>query len=211
MSSFPFSDIGSRTRTATAAVTTPATAPNLLTFDYPIGLAAGFDKNGDAIHGMYELGFSFVEIGSVTPLLQGGNEGGSIWRLKDNFGVINRYGFNSSSMDCVRDNLVRYYSRRRRHRRCNCNNEINDEIDDDNNDNISNGNSPTQIVGVNIGKNKITSTGKDAIRDYVTLIRNLGPYSDYMVINVSIPNTPGLRDMQKGVIVRQLLTEQQAL
>ena len=102
----------------------------------------------------------------------------------------------------MRENLVRYYSRRRRNR----GNESDDDNNDDN-DNNADDNAPAQIVGVNIGKNKITSEGKDAVKDYVTLIRNLGPYSDYMVINVSSPNTPGLRDMQRGHIVRELLKE----
>lgn len=144
-------------------------------FDNPIGLAAGFDKHGEAVDAMIGIGFGFVEIGSVTPQPQPGNAKPRIFRLKNDSGIINRYGFNSDGHEVV-------YSR------------LKNRLD-----------SPSKrkgIVGVNLGKNK---TSADPINDYVKGVRKFGAISNYLVINISSPNTPGLRSMQGRNQLQELL------
>ena len=161
----------------------PILASNVmgLGFGNPIGLAAGFDKNGEAIDGLLDLGFGFVEIGTITPLSQAGNERPRMFRLSEDEGVINRYGFNSDGMQEVYDRLV---SRR-----------------------ASIGLSSTKgPLGINVGKNKITSEDQ-ASSDYSKVITKLGPFADYLVVNVSSPNTPGLRNLQKKDLLTNLLKE----
>ncbi|MBL8709554.1 MAG: quinone-dependent dihydroorotate dehydrogenase [Rhodospirillaceae bacterium] len=131
-------------------------------FPNPLGLAAGFDKNAEAIAGALALGFGFVEIGSVTPRPQAGNPRPRLFRLVGARAIINRMGFNNDGMEAVAARL------RKRVR-------------------------GDGIVGVNLGKNKET---EDAAADYETGIATLGPLADYLVINVSSPNTPGLRALQ---------------
>ncbi|EED88598.1 hypothetical protein THAPSDRAFT_264316, partial [Thalassiosira pseudonana CCMP1335] len=157
-----------------------------LIFDSPIGLAAGFDKNGEAIEGLFDLGFSYVEIGSVTPLPQPGNAKPRSFRLVEDKGVINRFGFNSEGVDMVRQHLIDYREALGwvwHH--------------------FMTSQPRTGILGVNLGKNK---TSDDEIGDYTTGIRELGPYADYLVINVSSPNTPGLRSLQQREPLQHLLT-----
>jgi dihydroorotate dehydrogenase len=192
-----------------------------LTFPGPIGLAAGFDKNGTAISGLFDLGFSFVEIGSVTPHPQEGNPKPRSFRLVEDRGVINRFGFNSLGADRVSELLGEY--------RCQYGGrgaELTSVKDDDVDDDASNNSKrvadklywvlewawhrimtpppPKQgILGVNLGKNKDSN---DEIGDYTTGIRKLGPYADYLVINVSSPNTPGLRSLQQREPLYSLLT-----
>ena len=137
------------------------------TFANPIGLAAGFDKDGEAIPGMLGLGFGFVEIGSVTPLPQPGNPQPRCFRLKEFGAVINRYGFNSAGVQKVKENLQ----------------VARDALQGESG----------KIVGVNLGKNKFSD---DAVGDYSTGVKELGPFADYLVINISSPNTPGLRALQ---------------
>eukprot|EP01060_Flectonema_neradi_P007271 TRINITY_DN1503_c3_g1_i1.p1 TRINITY_DN1503_c3_g1~~TRINITY_DN1503_c3_g1_i1.p1 ORF type:complete len:405 (+),score=86.35 TRINITY_DN1503_c3_g1_i1:55-1269(+) len=150
-----------------------------LGFGNPIGLAAGFDKNGEAIDGLLDLGFGFVEIGTITPLSQPGNERPRMFRLPEDNAVINRYGFNSDGMQQVYDRLV---SRRE-----------------------SIGLSSTRgPLGINVGKNKVTSEDQ-ASSDYSKVITKLGPFADYLVVNVSSPNTPGLRNLQKRDLLTNLL------
>jgi dihydroorotate dehydrogenase len=136
------------------------------TFANPIGLAAGFDKDGEAIPGMLGLGFGFVEIGSVTPLPQPGNPQPRCFRLKEFGAVINRYGFNSAGVQKVKENLQI------------ARNKLQGE---------------SGKIGVNLGKNKLSD---DAVGDYSIGVRELGPFADYLVINISSPNTPGLRALQ---------------
>ncbi|KAK4887520.1 hypothetical protein RN001_003791 [Aquatica leii] len=140
----------------------------------PIGVAAGFDKHGEAIMGLRDMGFGFVEIGSVTPEPQLGNEKPRVFRLSEDYAVINRYGFNS-----VGHNLVLQRLENLRHKQ-----------------NLN------YTVGVNLGKNK---TSSDPISDYVDGVKKFGPVSDYLVINISSPNTPGLRNMQTKVALTALL------
>ena len=134
-----------------------------LDFPNPIGLAAGLDKNGEVIDEMGALGFGFVEIGTVTPRPQPGNEKPRLFRLVNDEALINRMGFNNVGAEVAAVRLKRRKS------------------------NI--------IVGANIGKNKVTPN-EDAIRDYEFCFKALFDHADYFVVNVSSPNTPGLRQLQ---------------
>ncbi|NXD73096.1 PYRD dehydrogenase, partial [Eolophus roseicapillus] len=149
-------------------------------FCNPVGLAAGFDKHGEAVDGLYKLGFGFVEVGTVTPQPQEGNPKPRVFRLVEDEAVINRYGFNSHGHAAV--------ERRLRARQ------------------------DTQLrftgvgmpLGINLGKNKSST---DAAADYVSGVQTLGPLADYLVVNVSSPNTPGLRDLQGKAELQDLLTK----
>lgn len=149
-----------------------------LTFPNPVGLAAGFDKNGIWIDELASLGFGFVEIGTVTPKPQMGNPKPRLFRLKEDEALINRMGFNNNGSTKAAAHLKRRHSR--------------------------------IIVGGNIGKNKITEN-IDAVHDYRQAFLDLYDVVDYFVVNVSSPNTPGLRELQeKGpltFILRQLMEE----
>jgi dihydroorotate dehydrogenase len=142
-------------------------------FANPVGLAAGFDKNASVIGPMLDLGFGFVEVGTITPRPQPGNPKPRLFRLDEDHGVINRLGFNSEGAEAAAARLEKW-------RR---------------------GGRPG-IVGVNIGKNKEST---DAAADYGAGARRLGAYADYLVMNVSSPNTPGLRDLQAVAELEQLL------
>ena len=135
-----------------------------LTFKNPVGLAAGFDKDGKFYREMSHLGFGFIEIGTVTPLPQVGNPKPRLFRLPQDEGLINRMGFNNDGVDAMVERLKEF------------------EAED-------------VIIGGNIGKNKVTPNDK-AINDYVICFEKLFDYVDYFVVNVSSPNTPGLRDLQ---------------
>ena len=142
-----------------------------LSFPSPIGLAAGFDKNGEVPDAMLRLGFSFVEIGTVTPRPQHGNPKPRIFRLPDDGAVINRLGFNNLGHDAVARNLERRRGR-------------------------------GSLVGVNIGANKDSD---DRIANYVTGITRFAPLASWLTVNISSPNTPGLRDLQDAGKLDQLL------
>ena len=146
-----------------------------LTLDHPVGLAAGFDKHGEIIRPMFDLGFASVEIGTVTPQPQPGNPSPRMFRLIQDHGIINRYGFNSVGATQVERNLQQYYEK---------------------------GRHPSGVLGVNIGKNKTT---QDARQDYTENIQKLLPYADYITINISSPNTEGLRNLQQATELRELL------
>mmetsp|Transcript_36089 Transcript_36089/g.102165 ORF Transcript_36089/g.102165 Transcript_36089/m.102165 type:complete len:408 (-) Transcript_36089:114-1337(-) len=139
-------------------------------FPNPLGVAAGFDKDAEVIAPLFKLGFGFVEIGSVTPLPQPGNPKPRIFRLPELKSVINRCGFNSKGADVAAENLKSFAASR---------------------DQLPEGLSG--VLGVNLGKNKAT---EDAAADYEIGIAKLGEFGDYIVINVSSPNTPGLRTLQ---------------
>lgn len=191
--------------------------PNL-TFYNPIGLAAGFDKNGEIIPAMILLGFGFIEIGTVTPFPQSGNPKPRMFRLKDDSAIINRYGFNSAGADNVLSNIQSFRNLQKHWQH-----KVVPDIQD--------GSKTTDtslwlklyqmlpsvkrqqslidhgVLGVNIGKNKSSESIEDTISDYVTNIRSFAPISDYIVINISSPNTPGLRDWQQRTgILKDLLT-----
>lgn len=141
----------------------------------PIGLAAGFDKNAECVDSMLSngLGFGFTEVGSITPKPQPGNPLPRVFRLSLDKAVINRYGFNSEGMVVAAKNLDDYYKKQ---------------------NGLSDRDAASGLLGVNLGKNKMTV---DAVSDYSAGIRNLAQYADYMVINISSPNTPGLRNLQE--------------
>eukprot|EP00158_Paraphelidium_tribonemae_P004532 Partr_v1_DN26808_c1_g1_i2_m40221 putative Dihydroorotate dehydrogenase len=148
----------------------------------PLGIGAGFDKHAEAIDGIYSMGFGMCEIGSVTPLPQPGNPKPRLFRLEADSAAINRYGFNSVGVDEVRARLVARLKAR-------------------GGSNADGGHS----LGINLGKNKHSPADSNA--DYVRGIQSLGQFADYVVVNVSSPNTPGLRDLQKKEILKQLMTE----
>lgn len=189
----------------------PFSKNSSLVFENCIGLAAGFDKDGVAIQPMMDMGFGFVEIGSVTPLPQPGNPKPRMFRLTPEKGVINRYGFNSQGADAVAKNLKDYRHPTPRNEPDHAANESLHKtvhvIGDATKSLLSifrKPKAPTKgVLGVNLGKNK---TSEDEIADYQVGIEKLGPYADYLVINVSSPNTPGLRDLQQPQKLRRLLT-----
>jgi len=145
-----------------------------LTFKNPVGLAAGYDKDGLAIRGLAALGFGHVEIGTVTPKRQPGNPSPRVFRLVEDEAVINRMGFPSLGMEFVKEQLS-----------------------------VSSGQLPV-IVGVNIGKNKDTPN-EEAEFDYLVLLSRFAPFADYLTVNVSSPNTAGLRDLQERRALENLL------
>ncbi|WP_367913722.1 quinone-dependent dihydroorotate dehydrogenase [Leadbetterella sp. DM7] len=147
-----------------------------LTFKNPVGLAAGFDKNGKWIDELAALGFGFVEVGTVTPKPQDGNPRPRLFRLKKDSALINRMGFNNEGVEQLAENLRKRKS----------------DIP----------------VGGNLGKNKITDNAL-ALNDYLVTFRVLRHLVDYFVVNVSSPNTPGLRDLQeKGPLLEILMALQ---
>ena len=142
-----------------------------LSFPSPLGLAAGFDKNGEAIAGAFGLGFGFVELGTVTPRPQPGNPKPRLFRLAEDRAVINRLGFNNRGQAAL---AARLEGRGR----------------------------GLGVVGVNLGRNRESA---EPIGDYLSGLETLGPLADYLVLNVSSPNTPGLRGLQAREPLGRLL------
>ena len=138
-----------------------------LTFPSPFGVAAGFDKDARGIRGLGQLGFGHVEVGTITALAQPGNPKPRLFRLIPDRAVINRMGFNNHGAAAAVPRLSREASR-----------------------------SIRPIIGVNIGKSRVVGVD-DAIADYLDSTRLLAPHADYLVVNVSSPNTPGLRGLQE--------------
>jgi dihydroorotate dehydrogenase len=149
-----------------------------LTFDNPVGLAAGFDKNGRYFNGLHALGFGFVEIGTVTGQGQEGNPRPRLFRLPADEGLLNRMGFNNAGSEAVAANLDRQ------------------RIE--------------PLLGINIGKTKVVAN-EDAVEDYLHSFTRLFPYARYFVVNVSSPNTPGLRQLQDREPLEALLRALQEL
>ncbi|MCO7187972.1 MULTISPECIES: quinone-dependent dihydroorotate dehydrogenase [unclassified Pseudoalteromonas] len=143
-----------------------------LEFDNPVGLAAGLDKNAECIDAFSQMGFGFIEVGTVTPRPQVGNDKPRIFRLPEANAIINRMGFNNKGVDNLVANVkaARYQG----------------------------------ILGINIGKNKDTPNeqGKD---DYIHCMRKVFEHASYITVNISSPNTPGLRDLQYGEALDDLL------
>ncbi len=140
-------------------------------FPSPVGLAAGFDKDGEVAEAMLGAGFGFVEIGTVTPTPQPGNPQPRLFRLVDDRAVINRMGFNNAGQEAALERLRRLT---RLH----------------------------NVIGVNIGANK---DSKDRIADYAEGVRKMAPVARYVAVNISSPNTPGLRNLQAGGELVELL------
>lgn len=169
-------------------------------FSNPIGLAAGFDKNAEAVEGLLGLGFGFVEVGSVTPVPQEGNPKPRIFRLKGEGAIINRCGFNSEGIVAVAKRLGAQHGKRKLDESSSTSSTGNDE-------GKPGGKAGSGILGVNLGKNK---TSEDAAADYVRGVHTLSQYADYLVINVSSPNTPGLRQLQGRKQLKDLVKQVQS-
>lgn len=146
-----------------------------LKFPNPVGLSAGFDKRAEVIGPAFKLGFGFVEAGTVTPKPQEGNPRPRVFRDPTTESVINRMGFPNGGMNLFKTNLEKF---------------------------LSNGERSPGVVGINIGMNKSQT---EPAKDYTILIKMLGPMADYITINISSPNTPGLRDLQKREPLLELL------
>lgn len=143
-----------------------------LTFDNPVGLAAGLDKNAVAVDGMAAMGFGFLEVGTVTPRPQPGNPKPRLFRLPEQLAIINRFGFNNEGVDAMLERLsgVRY----------------------------------SGVLGINIGKNAVTPV-ENAVDDYLYCLRKVYDRASYVTVNLSSPNTPGLRTLQYGETLKVLL------
>lgn len=144
-----------------------------LEFPNPVGLAAGLDKNGECIEGFGQMGFGFVEIGTITPVGQLGNPKPRIFRIPEKNAIINRMGFNNQGVDNLIENVKKANYK--------------------------------GILGINIGKNKDTPNEKGH-EDYVICMQKVYQYADYITVNISSPNTPGLRDLQFGDSLTVLLS-----
>jgi len=153
----------------------PILKQNILGMEFanPVGLGAGFDKNGDYIDSIISLGFGYIEVGTVTPKPQKGNDKPRLFRLVEDESIQNAMGFNNKGSDYLIENMKQ--------------------------------NIKEYPVGINIGKNKLTAEDK-ALDDYEFLLKELESYSDYIVINISSPNTPGLRDLQNEEFITSLFT-----
>src|SRR6266542_1651570 len=146
-----------------------------LDFDSPVGLAAGFDKGDVSVSGLFALGFSHVEIGTITPRPQPGNDPPRIFRLPEHRALVNRMGFNNEGAEVCAERLAALPGAAR-----------------------------LGPVGVNVGKNKVTPN-EAAAADYLACIDRLHPFADYLVVNISSPNTPGLRQLQEPDALARLL------
>jgi len=143
-----------------------------INFKNPVGLAAGLDKNGECVDAFNKMGFGFVEVGTVTPRAQGGNDKPRIFRLKEQHAIINRMGFNNHGVDALVNNVTQRQS--------------------------------SGVLGINIGKNIDTpvENGKD---DYLLCMDKVYQHASYITVNISSPNTPGLRNLQYGEALDDLL------
>ena len=144
-----------------------------LDFKHPVGLAAGLDKDAKAIRGLFQLGFSHIEVGTLTPRPQPGNEKPRLYRLKEDQALINRMGFNNEGSMAASKRLLKR-------------------------------DKSWGIVGGNIGRNKLT-VNENAVDDYLLSMNHLRDVVDYFTINISSPNTPGLRDLQHEKALKRLL------
>lgn len=149
-----------------------------LRFGNPLGVAAGLDKDAEAVDALFALGFGAVEVGTVTPRPQPGNPRPRVWRIPGDEAVINAMGFPSSGVTAVKKRLF--------------------------------GRQFPGVIGVNLGKNRETAL-ENAARDYTRVLDDLWPMADYVVINVSSPNTPGLRELQGRKALDQLVGQVQRL
>jgi dihydroorotate dehydrogenase len=156
-----------------APVDDPLLAVNVFGLDFfnPLGMAAGFDKDARVPDALLQLGFGFTEIGTITPRPQAGNAKPRLFRLHEDRGVINRFGFNNNGHAAAREKLLARHIR-------------------------------GGVVGVNIGANKDSG---DRAADYVAGVRNFADLASYFTVNVSSPNTPGLRDLQQAQALDELL------
>lgn len=145
-----------------------------INFPNAVGLAAGLDKNALHIDALSQCGFGFIEVGTVTPLAQQGNEKPRLFRLPEDQAIINRMGFNNTGVESLVHNV------RKSRKTC--------------------------VLGINIGKNKDTPL-ENAVDDYLLCMQQIYSYADYITINISSPNTPGLRELQHGEGLSALLVQ----
>jgi len=145
-----------------------------INFPNRVGLAAGLDKDGEYFQALSACGFGFVEIGTVTPLAQSGNDKPRLFRLEAAQAIINRMGFNNRGVESLLENVKRSGFK--------------------------------GVLGINIGKNKNTAQ-ENAVDDYLICLEKVYRHADYITINISSPNTPGLRDLQFGETLRNLLRD----
>ncbi len=181
-----------------------------LLFKNPIGLGAGFDKNARWLRELETLGFGFVEIGTVTPKPQAGNEKPRLFRLPADGALINRMGFNNDGVEAVAARLKQW---RESVARCSLLVARRDEVDNNKTavyEQRTTSNEQRLLVGGNIGKNKATPN-ENAWKDYEICFLALHPYVDFFVVNVSSPNTPGLRELQEKDALKKILTHLQTL
>ncbi len=148
-----------------------------LPFPNRVGLAAGFDKNGVGVRALSALGFGHIEVGTITAHAQPGNDRPRLFRLRDSLALLNRMGFNNDGADQVAPRLAKL-------RRSAAGKRV--------------------VLGVNIGKSRITPAA-EAVADYEYSAKRLAPFADYLVVNVSSPNTPGLRDLQAVSSLRPIV------
>ena len=174
-------------RSFTAAENRPVQAFGL-EFKNAVGLAAGFDKNARYLRELEALGFGFVEIGTVTPKPQAGNDKPRLFRLPKDKALINRMGFNNDGVKAVAERLNNW------------------KLAHHGNKDVQ----PKLIIGGNIGKNKVTPN-EDAWKDYEICFRELFDVVDYFVVNVSSPNTPGLRELQEKDALHKILSHLQTI
>ena len=146
-----------------------------LTFPNVLGMAAGFDKDVRVVEGLARLGFGHIEVGTLTPRPQSGNPRPRIFRLPPDEAIINRMGFPNGGVDAALPHLQRLAQTKRAY-----------------------------VLGVSLGKQKETPLG-DAAADYITIMQAVYPYADYLAVNISSPNTPGLRELQGGDYLGHLL------
>lgn len=156
---------------STPTIKKPVTVSGI-TFDNPVGLAAGLDKNGECIDAFAAMGFGFVEVGTVTPRPQPGNPKPRLFRISEKEAIINRMGFNNKGVDYLIEQVKRSQFK--------------------------------GAIGINIGKNKDTEDSK-ALDDYLICLNKVYPYASYVTVNISSPNTPGLRNLQYGEALDSLL------
>ncbi len=168
--------VAQRSNFAQWIATPPADLPTTafgITFPNPVGLAAGLDKNAEHLDALNALGFGFIEVGTVTPLPQPGNDKPRMFRLPQHEAIINRLGFNNGGVDA----LVRNVQRSSYH----------------------------GVLGINIGKNKDTPNEK-AVNDYLTCLHKVYEHASYITVNISSPNTQGLRDLQQEATLYKFIS-----
>jgi dihydroorotate dehydrogenase len=166
-----------------------------LHFSNPVGLGAGFDKNAKYLRELEALGFGFVEVGTVTPRPQAGNDKPRLFRLPQDGALINRMGFNNDGVNEIAKRLKKWRK--------------SFEVRSSGSK-VKNTPGSRLIIGGNIGKNK-TTPNEDAWKDYEICFNALHPYVDFFVVNVSSPNTPGLRELQEKDALQRILTHLQQL
>ena len=163
------------------------------TLSNPIGLSAGFDKQGEAIDGLFNLGFGLIEIGSITPQPQLGNSKPRVFRLPEDQALINRYGINSEGSDVISQRLLSRLT-----------NKLGDKEDilDSLPSNLPKSLIQNKFLGINLASNTTSQSLRDKLKDFREGVTQLGPFADYLVINVSCPNVGTHRGVREEEIIK---------